>query len=150
MSDVTVTNVFLMLAHDGIKNTYIWEEYMKNIHVAIICYVFMPTPETVFDEFTEKYRASNDTCSHPSRWGDASLVEIEIKLMKEALIKYPNAQSFYTISGRDIPVVSSENFCSRNHETCLDSGEQKGFYIKDGGNVKYKLNQINLCNIHFF
>ena len=134
MIDETVTNVFIMLAHDGIKNKYVWEEYLKDNSIGLLVYVYINSIDIEIDLFTQKYKASRKTCSIISVWGHSSLVEIEIELMKEALIKFPNAISFHTISGRDIPVVSSIQLCSRNNQTCLESGEQSGFYIKEKGN----------------
>jgi hypothetical protein len=130
-----VKKVFIMLAHDEIKNKTVWEQYLQNDKIGLIVYVYKSNSTVKFDAFTTNYLASDEVCFKKSQWGEKSLVEIEIALMREAFFKFSNAECFFTVSGRDIPIVSSEDLCLRTNETCLESGKANGFFVKEGGNL---------------
>jgi hypothetical protein len=126
--------VVIILAHDGLKNQIVWEKWfsLPNAEkISAVMYVDSNINKTT-TAFEQKFKATSKTCSMISTWGGVSLVNITVQLMKEAISKYPNAQVFRIISGKDVPICTPTELLKMERKTSLDSGPQNGFYIKHG------------------
>jgi hypothetical protein len=133
--DDNVTSVILMLAHDGIKNQAVWKAWLEEAeggsNVKILAYIQHNEVKT---DFENSILACADTCELKTEWGDRSICEVTLLLMKEAVNKFQNVTHVHIVSGRDVPIVTPKMMIESENVSCslLESGARNSFYVKDG------------------
>jgi len=96
--------VLLFLAHDGINNIDIWKRWFQE-DSSVDCLIYMPRPSD--DIFIKQHLASREILAMPTKWGHKSLVLVFQAMLRESLVKFANATTFYLVSGTHIPICSA-------------------------------------------
>jgi len=134
MLNENVKFALIMLAHDGIKNQYIWSEWFKkdlSNQIGIIAYISINHKDLT--DFEKTSVCKEVTRNMKTQWGDKSLVNVTLKLLEEALLIFPNATRFKILSGRDIPISNPNEYLdTQDKKTILEAGTQTNFCVMNG------------------
>lgn len=106
--------VVLFLAHDGVKQGRLWEEWKRD--APEFAFVVHTGGRSVYDdEFVAAYGVKELT--QETAWGEMSLVLAYQEGLCYALRMYPKAEIFHFLSGTDIPVRSASHILKSETET---------------------------------
>lgn len=112
----TMSIAILFLAHDGVANPELWEEWRGNdrrIHFVVVC-----NAQPRYDNpFTRTHDAG---IRIPTRWGTRSLVDAALAGMRYCMERDPSIGVVYMVCGLTVPLKSPSSFF-RQH-ACM-SGE---------------------------
>ena len=97
---------------DGISQPELWERWLndsgrkisKQIGIAVQCNNMCNIING--HDFINKYKIDLE---RPTGWGKLTVVLAFQQSLRLALEKFPNANKFFMISGREIPLISAEN-----------------------------------------
>eukprot|EP01083_Nonionella_stella_P058796 153948_1 len=121
-SNESVEICLLFVAHDGVSQAALWEEWLNEspasigakFGIAVQCNNNNALKNG--RQFAAKYRID---VQRATQWGKL-LVPLTIqKSLQISLTKYPNCSRFYIISGREIPLVSAQHLYSMPNKTQL-------------------------------
>jgi hypothetical protein len=113
----SITTVFLLIAHDGVSQHHIWEEFIsKNKSFGLVIWV-SDEYINLQNEFIKMHNVSLNI-SEWNKYGD--LIPTILVLMSLAIIRYPNLTHCHLVPGNSVPIKHLKWYNDQSTKVCFD------------------------------
>ena len=133
--------VLYFLAHDGIKNKQVWDQFFAlNPNIGYIIYQYCENDEAYSSMITggsPHHFASSKCCQMKTQWGNSSTVFVSQELLLESLKLFPKATNFSLVSGRCVPIQHPDFMLKNLHK------KKSVFEIGNCNQIRILQGQVN-------